>query len=173
MLEGGGVMNRPAVDTLHKDFGKALDASERPPNGQCELCKKAENRKLHPDYDCSPNVCAHSLSQRHRGWVCKGCHSLLEWIDQVGFQKLNEYLSRRSIGDPRPRKPDDGHCELCDCPPRRGPLNLDHCHFLEDLGFPKAEWDRGYVCDRCNSPMLARVDKIGTAKLWKYLSRKG
>src|SRR5262245_8864202 len=100
-LEGGGIMTRSATKKadrtwgrgLHKHFGMALELTERPPNGQCDCCKKAGNRELFPDFVCDPNEPAHSLSQHHRGWVCNQCRSMLEWIRQVGFEKLCRYVN--------------------------------------------------------------------------------
>ena len=122
-LEGGDVVTRLAADKtdrtsgramVHKDFGRTLELPERPPNGQCDCCNKVG--KLYPDFDCDPNEPEHLLSQHHRGWVCNQCRSMLQWIRQVGFEKLCRYVNRcLPLGDPSSAYPDDGRCQVCDC----------------------------------------------------------
>ena len=170
-LEGGDVMTRSAAKkadrtwgrVLHEHFGRALVAPERPPNGQCECCNKA--KKLYPDYDCGPNELGHSLSQHHRGWVCIPCRSLLKCIGEVGFQKLCKYLNRPTGN----RSPANGRCQVCDRPSNN--LDFEHDHWMEDIGYSRAESHRRWACRRCNSVILARADKIGVRKLSKYWNR--
>src|ERR1017187_1175652 len=54
------------------------------------------------------------LSLRHRGWVCRSCHTLLKWIDEISAQKLFYYLDRCvALGDKVPEYPGDNCCDLC------------------------------------------------------------
>jgi hypothetical protein len=158
--------------SLNPRFGEGLSLFEQPADGRCELCK-GQPRKLHPDYNCSSQERRRSLSRCHRGWVCHSCRTLLEWADDVGPQKLFDYLKRLvALGDKVPEYPSDGCCDLCRSPPGTRGFNLDHDHNEQNRwGLSVIDSSRGYVCTRCNTSMLPRVDKIGVVRLYEYLQR--
>ena len=138
-------------------------------DGQCELCKRSGIRKLYPDYNSSIEERKRNrpLSLRHRGWVCRTCHTVLKWIDGIGAQKLFDYLGRCvALGDEVPEYPDDNCCYFCKSSVGTRRLHLDHDHDEQErYGLSLIDSSRGYLCNRSNSHMLYRVDKIGSDKL--------
>lgn len=158
---------------INPHFGEGLMLMPPEVDGQCELCKRSGIRKLHPDYNTSVEERKGPLSLRHRGWVCRSCHTLLKWIDEISAQKLFDYLDRCvALGDKVPEYPGDNCCDLCKSSMGTRRLHLDHDHYEQECrGLTLINSSRGYLCNRCNSYMLYKADKIGVEKLSGYLKR--
>jgi hypothetical protein len=61
------------------------------------------------------------------------------------------------------------HCDLCGKPAR---LVWDHDHVLADLGFPKVEQHRGWLCFHCNTGLGKLGDTVQSLKrALAYLQR--
>jgi Recombination endonuclease VII len=172
---GGGVM----TSLLERDaawcsanVGKSLgELPERPADNRCELCGCVRMRKLRPDFDPHLQRLGFSPDQCFRGWVCGACESLLKWLERVGEEKALAYAEYCvANGKPLRPRPLDGLCYLCEEPTRN--LHNDHDHkVVEALGLTLPESRRDWLCTRCNTIMIARVDAIGPTKLREYLGR--
>ena len=154
---------------LEKGFG---DLPLRPADNRCELCGNIYKAELRWDLDIDlRGLHAVPLEACFRGWVCRGCHNLLKWTNQIGREKLFAYLDRGiAFGDNPAEYPADGRCELCErwCGEK---LNRDHSHQIEALGFTVFDSRRGYLCQPCNTDKVARIDRIGVLKFHEHLDR--
>ena len=153
------------------NLGKAFgDLPARPADNRCELCKRIYNKKLRCDFDRELEHLGTACRDSHfRGWVCAGCHGLLNWLHQIGRKTLFAYLDRDiPLGDDPPEYPADDRCQLCmaSC---GAELVRDHCHRLEAKGCNLSLSQRGYVCQACNTGRLARIDEIGIQKFRRYI----
>jgi hypothetical protein len=165
-------MKDPGAEWCRANLGKAVgELPDRPAENQCELCGMVFKAKLRPDYDPQLEQRGLPSDARHRGWVCRGCYGLLKWIERVNEKKLFDYLDRQVVfGDPPPEYPTDGRCQICSkwC---GNELHHDHDHDFEALGYAIEDSQRGYLCPACNINRVARVDRIGSGRLKKYLGR--
>jgi len=57
---------------------------QRPSDGRCELCEQLTRKRLLLD----PSGALQRTAAPHRGWVCGACGTLLQWIDEIGPDKL-------------------------------------------------------------------------------------
>lgn len=71
------------------------DLPKPPADNRCELCGNIHKTKLCWDLDQElwPRH-AVTLEDCFRGWVYRGCHSLLKWVYLIGRKKLFAYLDR-------------------------------------------------------------------------------